>query len=147
MADFLVMDLIGAAAPGKGQGTQMTVGEALARADAAIDRRFAAEPLLAATIHHRMGETYWNLQDKPKAERHLRAAAGLRRAPRPGRPRDAPVPAAVVRRPAGHGRSAAGGAGDRRGRPGAAAARPGPGGPRHTRDHGGDRWVPDPLGR
>ena len=56
----------------------MTVGEALARADAAIDRRFAAEPLLAATIHHRMGETYWNLQDKPKAERHLRAAAGLR---------------------------------------------------------------------
>ena len=61
VADFLVMDLIGAAAPGKGQGTEMTIGEALARADATIDTRFADQPLLAAAIHNQMGKTYWNL--------------------------------------------------------------------------------------
>ncbi len=78
VSDFLVMDLIGAAAPGKGQGTEMTIGEALARADATIDTRFAGQPLLAATIHAQMGTTYWNLGDLAKAERHRRAAAKLR---------------------------------------------------------------------
>jgi serine/threonine protein kinase len=78
VADFLVMDLIGAAAPGKGQGTSMTVGEALARADATIDKRFAGQPLLAATIHFRMGATYWNLSQYQQAELHYRTAADLR---------------------------------------------------------------------
>ncbi len=78
VADFLVVDLIGAAAPGKGQGTDMTIGEALARADATIDTRFAGQPLLAATIHAQMGTTYWNLGDHAKAGSHRRAAAALR---------------------------------------------------------------------
>ena len=69
VADFLVMDLIGAATPGKGQGTQMTIGEALARADATIDARFADQPVLAAAIHYQMGLTYWTLTDyaRPRA--------------------------------------------------------------------------------
>jgi serine/threonine protein kinase/Flp pilus assembly protein TadD len=78
VTDFLVMDLIGAAAPGKGQGTLMTIGEALARADATIDKRFADQPLLAAAIHYQMGITYWNIGDYAKAESHFRAAADLR---------------------------------------------------------------------
>jgi serine/threonine protein kinase len=78
VADFLVMDLIGAASPGKGQGTNMTIGQALARADATIDTRFAGQPRLAATIHQRMGETYENLADLAKAESHWHAAAELR---------------------------------------------------------------------
>jgi serine/threonine protein kinase len=78
VADFLVKDLIGAASPGKGQGTHTTIGEALARADAAIDTRFAGQPLRAAAIHHQMGQTYFNLGDLVKAADHWRAAAGLR---------------------------------------------------------------------
>jgi serine/threonine protein kinase len=78
VADFLVMDLIGDASPGKGQGTNMTIGEALARADAAIDKRFNGQPLLAAAIHYQMGMTYWHLAEYEKAASHWRAAAGLR---------------------------------------------------------------------
>ncbi len=78
VADFLVMDLIGAAATGKGRGTQMTVGEALARADAAIDTRFADQPVLAATIHLQMGHTYIALTDAAKSLVHFRAASELR---------------------------------------------------------------------
>jgi serine/threonine protein kinase/tetratricopeptide (TPR) repeat protein len=78
VTDFLVTDIIGAAAPGKGQGTTMTIGEALARADATIDGRFAGQPLLAATIHYQMALTYFNLKELEKAERHARAAAELR---------------------------------------------------------------------
>ena len=78
VADFLVMDLIGAAAPGKGRGTQTTIGEALARADATIDARFADQPVLAAAIHVRLGHTYWALTDAAKSLVHYRAAAELR---------------------------------------------------------------------
>ncbi len=79
VADFLVMDLIGAAAPGKGRGAQTTIGEALARADSAIDARFADQPVLAAAIHYQMGLTYSALTDNAKAVGHVRAAGELRR--------------------------------------------------------------------
>ena len=92
VAEFLVNDLLGTAAPGRGRGIETTVGEALARADAAIEERFAGQPLLAASIHFQMGETDWYLGRYDEAARHWRAAADLRAghpaasAPTPARP-------------------------------------------------------------
>jgi serine/threonine protein kinase len=78
VADFFVLDLIGAAAPGKGQGLETTVGEALRRAEATVDKRFADQPLVAAAVHMRLGDTYWNLTKHDKAGPHYRKAARLR---------------------------------------------------------------------
>jgi tetratricopeptide (TPR) repeat protein len=79
VTDFLVNDLLWTARPGKGRGMETTVGEALARADAAIGGRFAGQPLVEAAIRQTLGETYWELAQIAKSEHHYGAAAALRR--------------------------------------------------------------------
>ncbi len=80
VSDFLINDLLWTARPGQGLGLATTLGDALARADAAVAGRFAGQPLIEAAIRHSLGETYWELGLYPKAEAHLAVAAALRRA-------------------------------------------------------------------
>ncbi len=76
---FLTDDLLAQASPDRG-GKDLTVLEMLDRASAVIDRRFAERPLIAASIHHALGEAYGELGVFDAAERHLSAAVDLRHA-------------------------------------------------------------------
>ena len=111
VADFLVNDLLWTARPGKGRGLATTVGDALARADAAVAGRFASPAADRG-------------RDPPHPGRDLLGAGALRQGrgplpprrraaaerPRPRRPRHARLGAAPRRGapPARPGRRGAG---------------------------------------
>jgi tetratricopeptide (TPR) repeat protein/tRNA A-37 threonylcarbamoyl transferase component Bud32 len=84
---FLNDDLLAAVAPSaqRGKGKDVTMREALDAAAARIDQaskvggRFAAEPLVEASIRTTLGATYRELGELSAAEPHLRRALELRR--------------------------------------------------------------------
>jgi tRNA A-37 threonylcarbamoyl transferase component Bud32/tetratricopeptide (TPR) repeat protein len=84
---FLNDDLLAAVAPSaqRGKGKDVTMREALDAAAARIDQaskdggRFAAEPLVEASIRATLGATYRELGELSAAEPHLRRALELRR--------------------------------------------------------------------
>jgi serine/threonine protein kinase len=76
---FLTDDLLAAASPEE-EGQHITALDLLHRAGARVEERFAARPLVAASIHHTLGVTYGTLGAFDDAERHLERAIDLRRA-------------------------------------------------------------------
>jgi tetratricopeptide (TPR) repeat protein len=78
VVDFLINDLIGAAAPSRAQGTMPTVDQVLARADEGIAKKFADRPLIEASIRHALGQAYEELGHYLKAEQHAARAVELR---------------------------------------------------------------------
>lgn len=74
---FLTDDLLAQATPDAG-GPNMTVKEMLDRASANVDQRFTGRPLIAAAIHHSLGEAYAQLSNFEAAEPHLAQAVALR---------------------------------------------------------------------
>jgi non-specific serine/threonine protein kinase/serine/threonine-protein kinase len=74
---FLTEDLLAGASPEESaEGT--TAVELLDRAAARVDRRFADRPLIAAEMHHTLGQAYVQLAAFDRAERHLDRAVALR---------------------------------------------------------------------
>ena len=78
VVQFLTNGLIGQAAPEKSMGRELTVRDALTRAEAAIDRVFPDEPATDAAVRHAIGEVRYRLGDFESAARHLERAAELR---------------------------------------------------------------------
>jgi hypothetical protein len=77
LADYLVKDLLGSAAPEKTLGRKVTVEEVLGNAESKIDTAFADQPRVEAAIRHTMGATYLHLGQYAQAERHLLRARDL----------------------------------------------------------------------
>jgi tetratricopeptide (TPR) repeat protein len=80
VVDFLINELIAAAAPGQNKGPKTPVEAVLARADATVESRFAGQPLVEAAICHALGRSYNELERPDKAAQHLNRAAELRKA-------------------------------------------------------------------
>jgi non-specific serine/threonine protein kinase/serine/threonine-protein kinase len=78
VVDFLINDMIGAAAPSKTQGKLTTVDQVLAQADQNIANRFVDRPLIEASIRHALSQAYEELGEFSKAERHATRAVELR---------------------------------------------------------------------
>ena len=75
---FVKEDLLAAADP-KRQGRDVTVREALDAASENVGERFEDEPLVLASIHLVLGNTYQSLGEYESAQPHLEAALQLRR--------------------------------------------------------------------
>jgi tetratricopeptide (TPR) repeat protein len=75
---FLVDDMLGAAAPSRTGGKQITVLEALASADRSIEGKFAQEPLVEAAVRQALAQAYSELGEYDKAETHAERALALR---------------------------------------------------------------------
>jgi len=76
---FLTDDLLAAGSP-DAQGKDITALEILQRASRRVDDRFAGRPLIAAAIHHTLGDAFAVLGSYEDAERHLKRAVEMRRA-------------------------------------------------------------------
>ncbi|MCC6407702.1 MAG: serine/threonine protein kinase, partial [Planctomycetes bacterium] len=76
---FLTDDLLAAASPDR-EGEGATMRQVLDRASRHVDARFPGRPLIAAAVHHALGEAYAELGAFDDAERHLARAVELRRA-------------------------------------------------------------------
>jgi tetratricopeptide (TPR) repeat protein len=74
---FLTDDVLALASPELG-GPDLSARELLDRASARIERRLAGQPLVAAAIHHALGEAYAQLADFDVAQRHFDQALELR---------------------------------------------------------------------
>jgi len=74
---FLTDDLLSFAAPDQGE-PDVTVRQLLDRASAKIESRLSGRPLVAAAIHHALGEAYAQLADFESAEHHLARAYDMR---------------------------------------------------------------------
>ncbi|MBL8764959.1 MAG: serine/threonine protein kinase [Phycisphaerae bacterium] len=66
--------------PSEMMGRDPTVRQVLERAEANLDKEYAAFPLVRARLHDTLGTAYHELRDDARAETHLRAALDLRRA-------------------------------------------------------------------
>jgi serine/threonine protein kinase/tetratricopeptide (TPR) repeat protein len=75
---FLTDDLLAAASPDE-LGKDVTALELLQRASKRVDDRFPNRPLVAASIHHTLGDAYAVLGAFDEADRHLSKALELRR--------------------------------------------------------------------
>lgn len=71
---FLADDLLSRADPARGNGVTETLAEAAKRAAAEIDRRFAAEPLIAGRLHGTLAKALWERGDIPGARDQFAAA-------------------------------------------------------------------------
>jgi hypothetical protein len=80
VVDFLITDLIGAAAPSRTEGKILTIDQALARADEVIAERFADRPLIEASIRLALARAYGELGRIKKEEQHAARAVELRQA-------------------------------------------------------------------
>jgi serine/threonine protein kinase/tetratricopeptide (TPR) repeat protein len=78
VVDFLINDLIGAAAPSQAQGQIPTVDQVLARADEHIAQKFAGRPLIEASIRRALSRAYAELGQSQKAQQHAVRAVELR---------------------------------------------------------------------
>ncbi|HEX5009969.1 MAG TPA: serine/threonine-protein kinase [Planctomycetota bacterium] len=76
---FLTDDLLAEASPDRG-GPDLTALDLLNRASARVEQRFPNRPLIAAAIHHTLGEAYAQLGEFDAAENHLDRAVTLRHA-------------------------------------------------------------------
>jgi serine/threonine protein kinase/Tfp pilus assembly protein PilF len=77
LADYLVKDLLGSAAPEKTLGRKVTMEEVLSNAEKKIDISFTDQPRVEAAIRHTMGATYLKLGQYSPAQRHLLRARDL----------------------------------------------------------------------
>ena len=72
---FLNRDLLATANPVHGGRANISLIEAINRAEPAIETRFANDPQVAGTIHQTLGDAYYQLADYDKAgEQYARAA-------------------------------------------------------------------------
>jgi serine/threonine protein kinase/tetratricopeptide (TPR) repeat protein len=78
VSGFLIRDLLAQASPTRSQGRELTVMEAMARAEATLDDRFADQPLIEAAIRQAVAEGYGEMGHYGKGERHARRALDLR---------------------------------------------------------------------
>ena len=78
VVDFLINDMIGAAAPSRAQGKIPTVDQVLAQAEQNIAQRFADRPLIEASIRNALGKAYEELGQYQKAGEHAGRAVELR---------------------------------------------------------------------
>jgi tetratricopeptide (TPR) repeat protein len=78
VTDFLVRDLLAQASPTRSQGRELTVLEAMDRAEKATDDRFADQPLIEAAIRHAVAQGYIEMSRFSVGERHARWALALR---------------------------------------------------------------------
>jgi tetratricopeptide (TPR) repeat protein/tRNA A-37 threonylcarbamoyl transferase component Bud32 len=79
-AEFLVNQVLSASRPEgvqEGIGVDVSMAEALEKADPHIDRVFAGRPRAEAAARHAIGVTWRNLGRHPEAIRHLRRALDL----------------------------------------------------------------------
>ena len=81
VVDYLVTDVFAAAAPGKGRGRSVTVGELLDQADATISNRFRRQPLIEASVRMALAQSCRLQLDLERAERHALRATELRTRP------------------------------------------------------------------
>ncbi len=75
---FLTEDLLAQATPDRG-GKDTKVLDLLHRASRTIDERFPTQPLVAASVHQTLGDSYAELGELDDAERHIERALDLRR--------------------------------------------------------------------
>jgi len=75
---FLTDDLLAGAAPDQ-EGQNVTALDLLKRASRKVDRRFGDRPLIAASIHHTLGNTFMQMGEFDLADEHLQKALTLRR--------------------------------------------------------------------
>ena len=78
VGEFLTEDLIGAADPERSHAGDLTMREAMSRAAAAIESRFADQPEVEAAVRQALGEAYLGLSLSDEAEPQLRRAHELR---------------------------------------------------------------------
>lgn len=76
---FLTDDLLAPASPDL-EGEQVTAIDLLNNASRTVDQRFSNRPLIAAAIHHTLGEAYAALGELNDADAHLQKAVMLRSA-------------------------------------------------------------------
>jgi serine/threonine protein kinase len=79
VANFLVLDMIGAASPQWNQGREVTVREMLDRAAERVGTAFPAQPEIEAAVRDAIGRAYYYLGLHGKAQRQLVAALDRRR--------------------------------------------------------------------
>jgi serine/threonine protein kinase/Flp pilus assembly protein TadD len=77
VVNYLVLDLLGSAAPEIKLGRPVTVEQALANAEKKIDSAFGDRPRVEAAVRFRLGDTYYRLGKYTEAERHLLQAREL----------------------------------------------------------------------
>ena len=75
---FLTDDLLAAASPDE-LGKDVTALDLLHRASKRIDERFATRPVIAASLHHTLGDAFARLGAFEDAHRHLTKGVELRR--------------------------------------------------------------------
>jgi len=75
---FYTDEVLGFANPERSRAVDVTIGEALERAAAGIEQRFADAPLVEAKIRHALGYYYHQRSEYEKAEPHLDRAWRLR---------------------------------------------------------------------
>jgi serine/threonine protein kinase/tetratricopeptide (TPR) repeat protein len=75
---FVVDDVLGAAAPSKTRGKAVTVLEALANADRAMEGKFAKEPRVEASVRQALASVYQELGEYEKALGQARRALAIR---------------------------------------------------------------------
>lgn len=76
---FLTEDLLAAASPDRA-GDKVTALDLLHRASRRVDARLGSRPLVAAAVHHALGQAYMELGAFDDASRHVEEALRLRRA-------------------------------------------------------------------
>lgn len=75
---FVERDILGTANPfGSGDDINFTMHDALERAAPEIDKRFAAQPDIAAPLHATVARAFYHLSDYASAIRHFRAAQAM----------------------------------------------------------------------
>lgn len=74
---FLAEDLLAKADPAEAVAIDETMGEALKRASADIDQRFADTPLIAGQLHHSIARAFVERADYASARREFDAASAL----------------------------------------------------------------------
>jgi serine/threonine protein kinase len=75
---FVTGDVLGAAAPSKTRGKEVTVLEALANADRSLQGKFAKEPRVEASVRAALASVYTELGEYDKAEGHAARSLELR---------------------------------------------------------------------
>jgi eukaryotic-like serine/threonine-protein kinase len=75
---FLTEDLLAPASPDL-DGQHITALELLRRASGRVDQRFPNRPLVAASVHHTLGQAFTALGEFDDAESHLKRAVEIRR--------------------------------------------------------------------
>lgn len=78
VTNFL-QDMLSSVRPSRARGAEVTVSQVLDDASTRIDRDFAAQPLVEASIRLAIGVTYRTLSNHDQAERHITRALDLRR--------------------------------------------------------------------